>query len=129
MNMKTDFQSLATRLITGVFGDVAQTVTIRRPIYSNYDEETGALVSAHEDYSVVGILGPWKDDNQAARNSDQIRTDDLSLLISKVTLEINPEVNVDVAITADGTTWNIIYSETDEAEASVKFRLTKEVEE
>jgi len=127
--MKTDFQSLATRLITSVFGSIAQTVTIRRPLYNNYDEESGALITAHEDYTVTGILGPWRDDNQAASVSDAIRTDDLSLLIPKVTLEINPEVNVDTALTADGTEWSIIYSETDEAEATIRFRLTKDVEQ
>jgi len=129
MNMKTDFQSLATRLITQVFGSVAQTVTIRHPLYNNYDEESGALISAHEDYTVVGILGPWKDDNQAAATSGAIRTDDLSLLISKVTLDLSPELNVDTAITADGTEWAIVYSEKDEAEATVNFRLSKGVEE
>ena len=129
MNMKTDFQSLATRLITQVFGSVAQTVTIRHPLYNNYDEESGALISAHEDYTVVGILGPWKDDNQAAATSGAIRTDDLSLLISKVTLGLSPELNVDTAITADGTEWAIVYSEKDEAEATVNFRLSKGVEE
>ena len=129
MNMKTDFQALATKLITGVFGDVAQSVTIRRPLYVNYDEETGAQISSHNDYTVVGILGPWKDDNQAAANGPQIRSDDMSLLISKVTLEIEPEVNFDSAITADGTGWAIIYSEKDEAEATINFRLSKGTED
>lgn len=129
MNMKTDFQSLATRLIQNVFGDVAQVVTIRHPLYNNYDEETGSLISAHEDYTVTGIVGPWKNDNQAAATSDAIRSDDLSLLISKVTLDLSPELNVDTAITADGTEWAIIYSETDPAEATVNFRLSKGIEQ
>lgn len=127
--MKTDFQSMATRLITGVFADVAQQVTIRHPIYDNYDEESGSYISAHEDYTVTGIVGPWKNDNQAAQTSNNVRTDDMSLLISKVTLDLVPEMGVDTAVTADGTEWYIIYSETDEAEATVLFRLSKEIEE
>ncbi len=129
MNMKVMFQNLATKLITGVFKDVAQAVTIRRPLYVNYDEETGAQISSHNDYTVTGVLGPWKDDNTANANSSQIRSDDLSLIISKVTLEIEPELNFDTAITADGTEWAIIYSEKDEAEATIKFRLSKDTED
>lgn len=129
MNMKTDFQNLATRLITGVFGSVAQTVTIRRPLYDNYDERTGSLISAHEDYTAVGIIGPWKDDNRAAATSNAIRSDDLSFLISKQTLDINPELNVDIVITADGTEWAVVYSETDEAEATINLRLSKGIEQ
>lgn len=129
MNMKVMFQNLATKLITGVFKDVAQAVTIRRPLYVNYDEETGAQISSHNDYTVTGVLGPWKDDNTANANGPQIRSDDLSLIISKVTLEIEPELNFDTAITADGTEWAIIYSEKDEAEATIKFRLSKDTED
>jgi hypothetical protein len=127
--MKTNFQSLATRLITQVFGSVAQQVTIRRPIYNTYDEESGALISGTEDYTVIGIVGPWKNDNQGALTSDAIRTDDLALLISKTTLEITPELNYDIAITADNTQWNLIYAETDPAEATILFRLSKGNEE
>jgi len=127
--MKTDFQALATRLITQVFGSIAQTVTIRRPIYDNYNEELGSLISYHNDYSVIGVIGPWKNDNQSAQTSDAIGTDDLSLIISKTTLEIEPELNFDIAITSDGVEWDIILSEKDEAEATIKFRLTKRLDD
>lgn len=128
MTMKTDFQNLATKLITGVFGSVAQSVIIRRPIYSNYDEETGSMISATEDYTVTGIVGPWVDDNIAALTSSTIRSDDLSLIISKQTLEIEPEVNYDIAILNDGSEYAIVYSEKDPAEATITFRLSKDVE-
>lgn len=127
--MKTDFQSLATRLITQVFGSVAQQVTIRHPIYDNYDEESGSYISAFEEYVVTGIVGPWKNDNQDALTSNSNRYDDISLIISNVTLDLVPEMGVDTAVTADGTIWQIIYSEKDEAEATVTFRLSKEIEE
>lgn len=127
--MKTNFRNLATKLITEVFKDVAQSVTIRHPLYNNYDEESGALISAHEDYTVIGIIGPWKEDKQQALTSDGIRTDDLSLLVSKATLEFQPEINNDTVITEDGTEWAIVYSETDPAEAAINYRLTKVLEE
>lgn len=129
MNMKTDFQSMAVNLITNVFGSIAQSVTVRHPIYNNYDEETGALISAHEDYSVQAIVGPWIDDNRAATTSDKIRSDDLSILIAKTQLDINPEMDVDTILTADGTEWAILYSEVDEAEATLKLRISKGTEE
>lgn len=128
MNMKTNFQSLATRLITGVFGAVAQTVTIRHPVYSSYDEQSGSIISAHEDFTITGIVGPWTEDNSAARTSESVRADDSALLVSYVQLELMPELNVDIAITEDGTEWNIVDSVTDPSEAAVKFRLSKVIE-
>ena len=77
MNMKTRFQNLATRLIQKTFGDVAQPVIIRHPLYSNYDESTGALITNHEDFDVIGILGPFFDNKQGAANIDNISVDDL----------------------------------------------------
>lgn len=125
MTLKTDFQALAVKLITDTFGSVAQSVIIRRPIYVNYDEATGAQITSHNDYAVTGIVGPWKNDNLAAATSDNIRSDDLALIVAKTTLEIEPELNFDTAITADGTEWAITYSETDPAGATIKFRLSK----
>ena len=125
MTMKTNFQLLAESLITSVFGSVSQQVIIRRPLYVNYDEETGAQFSSHDDYTVSAIIGPWRRDNQASGTSDKIRSDDLECIIAKRTLEINPEMNYDVAITADGTEWGIAYSEVDAAEATIILRLSK----
>jgi hypothetical protein len=128
MNMKTDFQAMAVNLITSVFGDIAQIVTIRHPIYNNYDEETGALISAYEDYIVKAIVGPWTDDNLSAATSDRIRSDDLSVLLAKTQLVINPEMDVDTLITADGTEWSILYTSVDEAEATLTLRISKGIE-
>lgn len=127
--MKTNFQALATRLIEGVFGSVSQVVTIRRPIYSNYDEETGSMIQAHEDRDVVAVVGPWRNNSQPGMNSDAIATDDLSVIYSKVRLDIEPELNVDTAILPDGSEWSIVYYEKDEAEASVRLRLAKDLEQ
>lgn len=129
MNMKTDFEQLAVKLINSTFGDVAQSVVIRRPLYNNYDEESGALISASEDYTVNGIIGPWVDDNRAATTSGAIRSDDSSLLIASTDLGIVPEVDVDTAITADGTQWAILYVEQDEAQATILCRISKGIEQ
>ncbi len=125
MTMKTNFQALATKLITEVFGSIAQTLTIRRALYVNYDEETGAQITSHNDYTVQAIIGPWIDDNRQAATSNSIRSDDVAAIISKSLLEITPEVGFDIAITADGTEWGIVYTETDEAEATLTLRLSK----
>lgn len=129
MNLKVLFQSLATNLITGVFKDVAQKVIIRRPIMNNYQEYLGALISSYQEYEVVGIVGPWRDDSQLGQKSDAIQTNDLQLIISKVTLEIEPELNVDTCILPDGSEWEIIFAQKDAAEASIKYRLSKDLEE
>ena len=129
MTLKTDFQQLATKLISGVFGSIAQPLIIRRPLYVNYDEETGAQISSFNDYTVDAIVGPWTDDNRKYANGPQIRSDDLIALISRQTLEINPEMNYDIAITADGTEWAILYSSIDEAEATLTLRLSKGIED
>lgn len=128
MNMRVRFQGMATRLITQVFGSIAQPVVIRRSLYSNYDEAAGSIISAHEDYDVTGIVGPWQDDNSAALNSDQIITHDLYLLISAETLEITPVTGVDTVI-IDSVEYSIVRSETDEAAATIKMRLVKELEQ
>ena len=127
--MKTDFQALATKLIYDVFGSISQTLIIRRPLYINYDEETGTQMMSHDDYTIQAVIGPWINKNEAAATSAAIRTDDLSAIISKSTLTITPEVSYDIAITADGTEWNIAYSATDEAEATLTLRLSKGLEE
>jgi hypothetical protein len=127
--MKTDFQALATKLIYEVFGSISQTLTIRRPIYINYDEETGSQIMSSDDYVVQAVIGPWIDKNQAAATSNAIRTDDLSAIISKEKLAIVPEMNFDIAITADGTEWAIVQSTMDEAEATLILRLSKGVED
>ena len=129
MTMKTDFQALATKLIYEVFGSISQTVTIRRPIYVNYDEESGAQIMSSDDYVVQAVVGPWIDNNQAAATSNAIRTDDLSIIISKTKLAITPEMNFDIAITSDGTEWAIVQSTMDEAEATLTLRLSKGVED
>ena len=128
-NLKAKFQKLAVKMITKTFESVAQDVIIRRPLYNNYDEASGSLISAYEDYTVKGIVGPWVDDDKAAANSDKVRSDESSLLIATTLLEIIPELNVDIAITIDGTEWAIIDSITDEAGASTLFKLSKGVEE
>lgn len=125
MNMKTDFQALATKLIYEVFGSISQTLIIRRPLYVNYDEETGSQIMSHDDYTVQAVIGPWINKNEAAATSNAIRTDDLSAIISKEKLTINPEMGYDIAITADGTEWSIAYSAVDEAEATLTLRLSK----
>lgn len=125
MTMKSDFQALATKLITDVFGSIAQNITIRRALYVNYDEETGAQITSHNDYAVKAIIGPWIDDNRQASGSDSIRTDDVAAIISKSLLEISPEVGFDIVITSDGTEWAIVYTEMDEAEATLTLRLSK----
>jgi len=127
--MKTDFQALATKLIYEVFGSISQTLTIRRPIYINYDEETGSQIMSSDDYVIQAVIGPWIDKNQAAATSNAIRTDDLSAIISKEKLAITPEMNFDIAITADGTEWAIVQSTMDEAEATLILRLSKGVED
>lgn len=129
MTMKTNFQLLAESLITNVFGSVSQQVIIRRPLYVNYDEESGAQFSSHDDYTVSAVIGPWRRDNQAFATSDAIRSDDLECIIAKRTLEINPEMNFDIAITADGTEWAIVYAEIDAAEATITLRLSKGLED
>jgi hypothetical protein len=130
MNLKDMFQQLATQLISDTFGSVAQTLIIRRPVYVSYDEETGAQISSHNDYTVQAIIGPWVDDNRGyANNSNYIRSDDLSAIISKQTLEINPEMDFDIAITADGTEWAILFSQVDEAEATLTLKLSKGLED
>ena len=129
MTMKTDFQALASKLIYDVFGSISQTLTIRRPIYVNYDEETGSQIMSSDDYVIQAVIGPWIDKNIDASKSDAIRTDDLSAIISKEKLAIVPEMNFDIAITTDGTEWAIVQSTTDEAEATIILRLSKSVEE
>lgn len=125
MTMKTDFQNLATKLIYEVFGSIAQTLIIRRPLYTNYDEESGVQYTSHEDYTVQAIIGPWVDDNRNAANGPAIRSDDLSAIISQVTLGMSPEMNYDIAITSDGTEWAIVQSIVDEAQATITLRLSK----
>jgi hypothetical protein len=129
MTLKTDFQNLATKLISGVFGSISQKLIIRRPLYVSYDEETGSQLSSFADYTVDAIVGPWTDDNTKYANGPQIRSDDLVALISRQTLEINPEMNYDIAITADGTEWAILYTSVDEAEATLTIRLSKGIED
>lgn len=130
MSLKTDFQALATKLITNTFGSVAQNIIIRRPIYVNYDEASGAQISSYMDYNATAIVGPWKDDNQPyANNLNSIRSDDLSVILSRQLLDMTPEVNYDIAITADGAEWAIVYTEMDEAEATLTMRLSKGQEE
>lgn len=129
MSLKTDFQKLAVKLINSVFGSISQPLIIRSPIYVNYDEQTGAQITSHNDYTVNAVIGPWTDDNRAAATSGAIRTDDLSAIIATTDLGMRPEVNYDMAITADGTEWAIVYSEIDEAEATITLRLSKGQEE
>lgn len=129
MTMKTDFQALATKLIYEVFGSISQTLTIRRPIYVNYDEETGAQIMSSDDYVVQAVIGPWINKNEASATSNAIRSDDLSAIISKTKLAIIPEMNYDIAITSDGTEWAIVGSFMDEAEATLTLRLSKGVED
>lgn len=130
MTLKTDFQNLATKLIYDTFGSIAQLLIIRRPLYVNYDEATGAQITSHNDYTVQAIVGPWTDDNRnLANNNNNIRSDDLGATIAKQTLDIMPEVNYDIAITADGSEWAITYIAVDEAEATITLRLSKGIEE
>ena len=129
MTLKTDFQKLASTLINGVFGSIAQPVTIRHPLYTNYEESTGAMITAHEDHIVNGILGTWIDNNQAAAVGPKIMTNDVSLLISKSDLPITPITNYDTAIDKDGTEWVIVFVQKDEAEATLTIRLSKNLEE
>lgn len=130
MTLKTDFQNLASKLIYDTFGSIAQSLIIRRPIYVNYDEETGAQITSHNDYTIQAIVGPWTDDNRNyANNNNNIRSDDLGAVIAKQTLSIMPEVNFDIAITADGNEWAITYIAVDEAEATLTLRLSKGLEE
>ena len=125
MSLKTDFQKLAVKLINNVFGSVAQTLIIRSPIYVNYDEQTGAQITSHNDYQVQAVVGPWTDDNRGAATSNAVRSDDLSAIVALTDLGMRPEVNYDIAITADGTEWTIVYTEIDEAEATITLRLSK----
>ena len=129
MSLKTDFQQLAVKLINNVFGSIAQTLTIRRPLYVNYDEATGSQITSHDDYTLQAIIGPWTNDNQNAATSDAIRSDDLQAIIAKTDLTIVPETNYDIAITPDGTEWAIVYAAIDEAEATLTLRLSKDQEE
>jgi len=130
MSLKTDFQNLASKLIYDTFGSISQPLIIRRSIYINYDEGTGAQITSHNDYTIKAVVGPWVDDNRGAANSNNsIRSDDLSAIISKQTLEIMPEVNFDIAVTADGTEWSIVSATVDEAEATLTLRLSKGQEE
>ena len=130
MTLKTDFQNLANKLIYDTFGSIAQSLIIRRPIYVNYDEATGAQITSHNDYEIKAIVGPWTDDNRnLANNNNNIRSDDLGAIIAKQTLEIMPETNFDIAITADGDEWAITYVAVDEAEATLTLKLSKGLED
>lgn len=129
MSLKTDFQQLAVKLINSTFGSISQTLIIRRPLYVNYDEATGAQITSHNDYTVQAVIGPWTNDNRAAATSDAIRSDDLQAIIANTDLGIMPEMNYDIAITADGTEWGIAYAAMDEAEATLTLRLSKGLEE
>lgn len=134
MNMKTKFQKIAEKIVTKTFGDVAQLVTIRRPIYENYDEVTGSLISSHDDYEVKGIVGPWNKDNSPSTTSSGIMNDDLQLIIARITLVdedgnvIEAEVNRDSVILPDGSEYLIIQSFKDPAEASIVYRLSKDTD-
>ena len=128
MDLKTMFDKLAVTMINKTFGSVAQTVTIRHPLYSNYDEETGAIITAHEDYIVKGIVGPWINNNEEAQRSHIVDSQDVSVLIATSDLElINPAVNYDTVITQDGSEWALAFIQRDPANATFKFKLSKNI--
>lgn len=123
------FQQIAYKLVNQVFKDVAQTATIIRPIYNNYDPESGALVSSHEEYNILAIFGPFKASNNWSQTSDTNQATFSQILFASITLPIRPQIGVDFVKMPDNVLWDVVDVIIDEANASTILKLTERLDE
>jgi len=119
------FQQIAYKLVNQVFKDVSIPVTIVRPIYNNYDVESGSLVTAYEEYPILAVFGPSKNNNLWAQTSDNIQTATSQILFANITLPITPQIGVDTVKTPDNKVWEVIDVVIDEASASTIVKLNE----
>ena len=125
MNMKTDFQNLASELINDVFSDIAVDLTYRSLISSTYDPVSGDIITSYNDIPLKGILGPFSRD---LIDAQEILLTDTRCVIPFQSLNgVEPRAQVDTLITVDGIEYDILQVLKDASEAAytLQLRVTK----
>lgn len=125
---KQEMQDLAYELIVEDedFSTISVECIHRQPQYQTYDEEFGDMYQHNSDSIIIAIIGPFA---QSKVNAQDILAGDLRLVVPVLGLTQKFQVSVDRIIVPDGTTYTIIDSTMDAAEAAYILQLRKDNEQ
>ena len=125
MNMKTDFNDLAQRLIEETFRDVATTLTLTVS-NSVYDETTGESLDFDDDgIAILAIVGPFQN---SKLNGFDLEVGDVRAILPMNTIRINNITAIFLqsdTVTHDNTVYTVVDTQKDPSESILTIQLRK----